>query len=196
MLTWTTTQILDSLHDSKNTDIWLAFDQRYRPVLVAFARQRGLSEEDAADVAQTTLAEFVSDYRAGKYDRSRGRLSSWIIGIASNRIADIGRMQKRRGSMRGQSGFVDVAADDAEKQWDESLRRVVLERALAMLRLKTRLDPRTIAAFELCSIRGVPAEAAAAECGMTAAEVYVAKNRVIQKLRTIVAELTQEYDEP
>jgi len=47
----------------------------------------------------------------------------------------------------------------------------------------------------LCAIRNAPAEAAAEECGMTVAEVYVAKNRAIKKLREIVAEFTQEYDE-
>ena len=35
----------------------------------------------------------------------------------------------------------------------------------------------------------------AAECGMSVAEVYVAKNRAIKKLREIVALLTQEFDD-
>jgi len=196
VVTKTTTQLLESLRNPSNEDLWREFDDRYRPVLFALARSQGLGEEDAAEVAQLTLAQFSNDYRAGRYDRGRGRLSSWIIGIARNRIADHGRQRRRQRLERGESALVDVA-DDASlaEAWESARRRVVFERALNVLRNDTRMGERTIKAFELCAIRNAPAEAAAEECGMTVAEVYVAKNRAIKKLREIVAEFTQEYDE-
>jgi len=195
VFTRTTTQILDSLRDEADDGLWQLFDDRYRPVIIAFARRQGLSEEDSADVAQTTLAQFTADFRAGRYDRTRGRLSSWIIGIARNRIADVGRARARRGVQRGESALIDISEEDAGAHWAEARQRIILDRAMQMLRSQTNLDERTIAAFDLCALRRVPPEAAAAQCGMTVAEVYVAKNRAIKKLREIVAQMTQEFDD-
>ncbi|TVQ77369.1 MAG: sigma-70 family RNA polymerase sigma factor [Phycisphaeraceae bacterium] len=196
MLTRTTTQILDSLRDPANADMWQLFDERYRPVIHAFALQRGLTDSDAAEVAQTTLAQFTADYGAGRYDRSRGRLSSWILGIASHRIADLGRNLQRRRRDRGESAFEELAsASSAEECWQAAMRKIILERALRALREETRLDERTVKAFELCSLRGVPAPAVAAECLMTLDEVYVAKNRAIKKLREIVQRYEHEFEE-
>lgn len=79
--------------------------------------------------------------------------------------------------------------------WEVARRRVIFERALHLLRTDTRMGERTIRAFELCAIRNIPPEAAAVDCQMTVGDVYVAKNRAIKKLREIVAQLTQEFDE-
>ncbi len=197
MFTRTTTQILESLRDASNGGLWRLFDERYRPVLTSFARKQGLSEDDAADVAQLALTQFAADYREGRYDRNRGRLSSWIIGIARNRVADLKRQHVRHRVDRGESALIDLSDDEAaHRDWEEARQKVILERAMHVLRSDTKLDERTILAFDLCALRNVPPAEAAADCGMTVAEVYVAKNRAIKKLREIVAQLTQEFDEP
>lgn len=197
LVTRTTTQLLASLRDPANAGPWQDFDARYRPILIGFARRQGLCEEEAGEVAQETLAQFASAYVAGKYDRERGRLSSWIIGIACHRIADVGRERRRHAGERGESVLVDLPnAQRAEKDWEEETQRVVMERALEELRSQTRLDERTIRAFELSALRSMPAEAVAAECQMSVPEVYVAKNRAIKKLREIVARLSEEFTEP
>lgn len=194
--TRTTTQLLESLRDTGNAELWRVFDGRYRPVVVAFALRRGLDHDEAADAAQATLAQFAADYTAGRYDRTRGRLSSWIIGIAQNRITDALRTKARRGTPRGESGIVNLAEPGAaDKDWDHAVQNTILERALVALRHGSRFDERTIKAFELCAVRQVPAEAVAQECGMSVSDVYVAKNRVIRKLRELVAQVTQEFDE-
>jgi len=196
MLTRTTTHILDQLRDPGNGAMWELFDGRFRPVIITFARKRGLGEEEAAEVAQAVLAQFTADYQAGRYDRTRGRLSSWIIGIASNRIADVGRARQRASIERGESAIVSMSGDKApDGDWQEAVKKVILDRAMHVLMNDTRLDARTTRAFELCAVRNVPASTVAEECQMTVAEVYVAKNRAIKKLREIVAELTEEFDD-
>lgn len=109
----TTTALLDSLKDPSNAPIWDEFDARYRPILHGFARKLGLSQEDAADVAQQAMTEFVRDYRAGLYHRGKGRLSSWLISIARNRAVDLQRAQGRRRGWRGESAFQHIATPDA-----------------------------------------------------------------------------------
>ena len=196
MLPRTTTQLLESLKEPANEGLWTQFDERYRPVLAAFARGQGLTEDEAAEVAQLTLAQFASDYKAGSYNRSRGRLSSWILGIARNRIVDQGRARQKQPGQLGETALCSLEDDKTVTHaWETARQRVIFERALEVLRSDTRMDDRTIKAFELCAIRSAPAETAAEECGMTVAEVYVAKNRAIKKLREIVAQFTREFDE-
>ncbi len=201
----TTTALLDSLKDVSNAPVWQEFDARYRPILHGFARTLGLQEEDAADVAQQALAEFVRDYRLGRYERGKGRLSSWLITIARHRAMDVHRSGGRRRDWRGQSAFEqvqgarppeamqDVAGDDA--RWETERRQAVLALALTKLREESRTNEATIRAFELTAIRGVPSDAAARECNMSVDEVYVAKNRVTKRLREIVAQLDDVYKE-
>ena len=94
--TRTTTHLLEGLFDPAADSVWQEFDRRYRPIIVGLARKMGLADEDAADVAQETLVRFIKAYRAGQYHREKGRLRSWIIGIAIYRIADARRARAAR----------------------------------------------------------------------------------------------------
>ncbi|QOJ01702.1 MAG: RNA polymerase sigma factor [Phycisphaeraceae bacterium] len=198
--TATTTLLLDSLKDPANQDVWTEFDARYRPVLVGFARHLGLGPDDAADVAQQTLLEFVAQYRAGRYERGRGRLSSWIISIARFRVLDVMRTRGRRHEARGATvlgGIEDesLSEERANQAWEENRRRAIISLALTNLRERAKIEEKHVRAFELVALRGVPPEEAAAECGMTVDQVYVAKNRVTKRLREFVDEMTRAYEE-
>lgn len=194
--TTTTTLLLDSLKDKNNQDVWREFDARYRSIIIGFSRNLGLNEEDAHEVAQQTLTEFVRDFTSGKYKRDRGRLRSWIIGIAQHRIADLCRNRAKRRPARGESAMVDISdATTITHSWELAQQRAIFERALNELRESSRMAKSTIQAFEMVAMRNVPPEAVAQECGISTAEVYVAKTRVTSKLREIVARLSEQYAE-
>ncbi|MCB9866703.1 MAG: RNA polymerase sigma factor [Phycisphaerales bacterium] len=183
----TTTELLEGLHDRGNRVVWEEFDRRYRPILHGFLRRMGLDDNDAADVAQETLTCFVQDYRARKYDRQQGRLRSWLIGIARYRLADLRRAAGRRRELLGDS-VIDSVPDDAESDvlWAEEQRRFIFEQAVGELRATTRFNERTIAAFERVVLRQEPVTTVGEELGLTAQEIYNAKNRVVERLREIV----------
>ncbi len=198
----TTTALLDALKDEGNSPVWVEFDARFRPILHGFARKLGLNAEDAADVAQQALTEFVRDYRSGMYQKGRGRLSSWLISIARNRAVDIQRGQGRRKEWRGESAL-DQVSGGSEMQdpaqltaiWDAEKKHAVLAAALTELRSISKMSESTIKAFELVAIRGVPTAAAAKECGISVDEVYVSKNRVTKQLREIVSRIAEAYED-
>jgi RNA polymerase sigma-70 factor (ECF subfamily) len=183
----TTTQLLDGLHESGNRAAWNEFDRRYRPVVVAFLRRAGLDEADVADVAQETLACFVQDFRQNKIDPERGRLCSWLIGIARCRLADLQRDVGRRRQFRDESAIVELC-DEAEVQgqWEAEVRRNIFQQAVGELRRTTRFNERTIEAFERVVLRQEPIDAVSAQLGLTPQEIYNAKNRVVEKLRGLV----------
>jgi RNA polymerase sigma-70 factor (ECF subfamily) len=196
MLTRTTTALLDDLTDATNEDAWRELDDRYRPVLVGFARRLGLSEVDAADAAQEALAEFVRAYRRGKYDRGRGRLRSWIIGIARHCILDEQRAQATRRERRGLSALGQVPGDDELAEiWDAECEREILRRALFRLHGETSIEPHTLEAFEQVAFQQRSAAEVATDLQMTLNDVYLAKHRCLKRLREFVDEITSAFDE-
>ena len=122
-LSKTTTAMLQALHDPHDVATWQEFDTRYRPVLIGFARNFGLDDADAADVAQDTLTRFLEQYRDGRYERERGRLGAWLVGIARYRILDLRRKHGRRCAlgvrMQQHHGHLIWRASDDDDDGDE-----------------------------------------------------------------------------
>lgn len=190
----TTTLLLEGLHDPGNQRAWQEFQERYVPIMLAFARRLGLSESDAADVTQDGLVRFLQEYRAGQYDRQRGRLRSWLISIVRFRVADRWRLAAKDRIVAGDTAIGQLPVDsELEALWDAEQRREILRRAFQSLRSESRLAEKTILAFERLVIDERPVADVAAELQMTANDVYVAKSRVYERLSAVVLELEAIY---
>jgi RNA polymerase sigma factor (sigma-70 family) len=193
MLPKTNTVLLAGLLEAGNDEVWRDFDGRYRPVLRAFASRLGLAPNDAEEVAQETLAQFVELYRAGKYDRERGRLRSWIFGIAQRRVADVRRARERRREKRGESALEPLTSEpELERLFEEEWQRALLAAAFAELRAG-RTDPQSIRALELLASGSRSADEVATELSMTPNAVYAAKHRAVVKLREILTRLDRDW---
>lgn len=194
--TATSTKLLEGLKDRDNERAWTEIDGRYRPVIIGFARSLGLAEDEAGDVAQQALAEFSRDYLAGKYERGKGRLGSWLMAIAHHRAIDALRARATRRDHRGESAFVErIGIERLTQTWTSAQRVAIRDEAIRRLREGSRMEEETLRAFELSAIRSMPAAEVALECGMSVDEVYAAKSRVTKRLREIVLEITGAYDQ-
>lgn len=189
----TTTKMLDALREPGNEPVWGQIDARYRPVIASLARRLGVGDSDAEEIAQQTLAEFVRSYREGHYDRTKGRLSSWILGIAHNTTL---KLLRGRHGAAGLTALAEVADEPTLRSiWTDERDRAILARAMILVRDASGMDDRTVMAFELVAFRGVPAPEAASQCGMSVEQVYVAKSRVTRRLRELVEQLTGAFEE-
>jgi RNA polymerase sigma factor (sigma-70 family) len=193
----TTTTLLEGLFDSDNEAAWAMFDARYRPIVVAFARKLGMTESDAGDVAQETILQFLKEYKAGKYDRQRGRLRSWLIGIARFRVAGVYRKKASKREYRGESAMVIIPEEDAalETLWDTERRTIILQAAFKEMQATTKADDRNTKAFEMLVFNQIPIETVCAELDMTAQQAYLAKSRSAKRLKAIIDRLELVYDE-
>lgn len=186
----TTTLLLSRLHDSTDAEAWRAFDGRFRGVVIAAAKKLGLSDADAEDAAQETLLQAVRDYQAGRYDRTKGRLSSWMVSIAHHRICD--QLRKRRRPAAGKPPLRaadEPAAHEVAAAIELALERRICEESWQRIRDAGQGEERTIRAFELTVLRGVPVAEAAEQCGMTVDQVYVSKHRVAKRLQAAADEI-------
>lgn len=192
----TTTALLDGLHDAANYKAWAEFDGRYRPLLLAFCLKVGLSDADAADVTQETIARFVVSYREGGYDRRRGRLRSWLIAIARGRIDDQRRKYARRRIQRGESAIVELPDDSRLTAiWEQERQRILLETAMREVRAHSRCDAHTLEAFDLICFHQLTPAMVAQRLSMSISDVYRAKSRVAAHIRRAVARLEDLEEE-
>jgi len=192
--TQTSTALLSALRDARRDDAWNAFDARYRPILEAMGRQLGLRDTDAVDAAQETLVVFLQAYARGEYDRSQGRLRSWLLGIARHRIAQA-RTKARRGGPNDPGAMEEVIDEQTMTDlWLTQRRAAILRAAIDELRATSEMTDRTISAFERL-VQGAAPAVVADELGMSRAEVYVIKNRVAQRLRDAIDRLERTYDD-
>lgn len=192
--TTTTTVLLDRLRDPEDGHVWSMFDERYRPLIEGVARRLGLSAEDAAEVGQATIVDFLTSYRGGRYDRGKGRLRTWILAIARHRIADVHRLRHRVGPTSGHKIAQEIADDASlEVMWAREEERLICDRALLEIRTHGRMDARTLAVYDMVAIAGVPAPDVARQFALPVDDVYRIKNRVTGALRRIVAELSSAY---
>ena len=185
----TSASLLEALRDPHNRTVWDQYVGRYRPLLVRYVRRLGLDGEQAEDVAQQTLLTFSTSYRAGRYEPGKGRLRSWLFGIARNELLQFRRRRRRDvqapESRGGDDLFEQVAArEDLEGLWDEEWRRSVLAACLEQVRRE--VQPQSYEAFELFALRGRPAEEVAARLGTTANAVFLAKRRILQRVRELL----------
>ncbi len=191
MLTRTTTRLLDDLRDPSNSGAWELFDARYRPILLAFGGRLGFGSEEAEEMAQRSLAEFVKSYGDGRYNRAEGRLSAWLIGIARH----VACAMRRRRSPALDPAFDLPDENELTRVWDRERELNILSQALDRLRTTTGTDDHTLRAFDLFALRGVPAAEVARQCGISVDAVYTIKNRLTTRLRALVGELTAAFDE-
>jgi RNA polymerase sigma-70 factor (ECF subfamily) len=191
----TTSAVLRRLADFDDEAAWSAFADRFRVPIERFARARGLGESDAEDVAQETLLEFARSYRDAGYDRGKGRLSSWLFGIAWRRVDRVRRKGERAVAEEpvvehATAFWADVEADPAATQdWELAWERARLERCLREVRRE--VQPSTFRVFEMLVLEQRSALDAVAELGLTRNAVYVAKHRVLGRLRDLIAEFDE-----
>lgn len=188
----TTTIMLDRLADAQDV-VWDDFAAHFRAPVLHFAMRLGLPEAAAEDVVQSTMLAFISAYREGRYSKNRGRLSSWLFGIAYREALQVKRKiarERQSPQFDGRTTFFAGQPDEerARTTWTETWERHVLDRCMAQV--SAEIEPSTYEAFELTALRGVPPEEVSSRLGLSRNAVFIAKHRVLKR----IGELRREYE--
>lgn len=164
---------------------WEQFVVLYTPLLTRWSRRLGLSDADTADFVQDVFVVLVQCLPRFRYDARRS-FRAWLKTILLNAW----RKQVRRAAAAPRTGGdpdhipdLDPTALVDEAEHNDFLVRRALELARA------GFEPTTWKACWEFVVAGRPAEAVAAELGLTVNAVYIAKSRVLRHLRTELAGL-------
>lgn len=191
----TSSTLLEDLKDPGKERVWHEFVERYRPILIGLGTRCGLQPPDAEDVAQITLTEFSTGYRSGKYDRDRGALRKWLIGIMRSRVIDMHRW-KQRGREQSAGDSLDTLPSPAglDELWDAEERRAIVARAMSLLAAETRTSDQNVEALRLLVCDQLSPTEAATRLGTSVDAIYRAKHRTLSRLRGIVRDLETAHE--
>ena len=186
--------LLLRIRQPADADAWRQFVELYAPLVYGFLRKQGLQDADAADVAQDVLRTVSQRIGELEYDRSRGSFRGWLFSIVNSRLMDFRRRNQR------ERALVSHAADDAGQrdaevtassgEWDLDYQRQVFHAAAE--RVRGDFGDSAWRAFWQAAVEGRPAREIAADLGMSPAAVYLAKARVMNRIREELETLTGE----
>lgn len=191
--------LLARIKDGQDVEAWREFVAIYGPVIYRFARHRGLQDADAADLMQEVMRSVARNAHRMNYDPAKGTFRGWLYTVTRNKIYNHLLSQRNRAQGTGDSGgwerlenLSSRKDDDLEAEWErEYQRRLSLK---AMERVKSEFQPTTWQAFWKTAVEGQPAAEAGRELSMSPGAVYVAKSRVLARLRDEVQAMLEQDD--
>jgi RNA polymerase sigma-70 factor (ECF subfamily) len=192
--------LLARIRDGGDADAWREFVQLYGPVVYRFARNRGLQDADAADLMQDVLRSVARNAPKMQYDPARGTFRGWLYTVTRNKIYNFLTAQRHRPRGTGDTDAHErldatpARGDDRgpDAEWEKEYQRRVSARA--MDRVRGEFQDTTWQAFWQTAVEGKPAAEVGAGLKMTPGAVYVAKSRVLARLREEVRALMDAED--
>ena len=170
----------------------------YGPVIYGFARKRGLQDADAADLMQEVLRSVSGAIQKLEYDRKQGTFRGWLFTITRNKVLNFHAARKIRPNAAGDSQTARALNDkpaptDDSQAWELEYQRRLAQ--IAMERIRSEFQDNTWRAFMLTAVEGVSAADAAAQVKLSPGAIYVAKSRVLARLKTEIEAMQRQEDE-
>jgi RNA polymerase sigma factor (sigma-70 family) len=189
------------LRDPQDQQAWTQFVSIYEPLVLRMLRQRGLQEADARDVSQQVILAVTQAVDEWQQDGGEASFRRWLFTIARNlALKFIQRGQTNKVGRRGVGGsdmmILLKSLPEPEHRtvvaFDDEYRNEIFD--LAAERAQSEFRESTWQAFWRTCVLGEPIAEVAASLKVTTGNVYVARSRVIARLRRIVEEYETERD--
>jgi len=172
---------------ARDQEAWERLLRLYAPLVELWAQRAGLQEADAADVRQEVF--LAVSHAIGQFhcDRPGDTFRGWLRTITRNKVIDFcsrrrdeaapGDLADREALARVSPAQVDESADQAVEQENQVLYRRALEL------MQQDFERSSWQAFWRTVIDGQTPQDVAHELQITVNAVYLAKSRVLARLR-------------
>ena len=169
------------------TNAWNDLLDLYRPLILAWLNRQGVPASDLEDLSQEVLLSLVKHLPGFEHSGRRGAFRSWLRTIVCSRTADYWREidsgTQASGGSAATAALQEIVDPESalNRHWDTEHDRYVFTCLLDMV--EEEFEPITLQAFRRLAIDGVSGEEAAQELGQSVAAVYMAKSRVLARIR-------------
>jgi len=188
----TRASLIVRLADAQNVQAWDEFARLYQPVVYRLALRRGFQHADAEELVQEVMLAVARAVDGWVPDRERGRFRDWLHRIARNLMINFLTRRKHQVWGTGRSDVQQMleaksGADSAITQMFEvEIRREAFRWAAKVVQKDVKET--TWQAFWLSTIDDLPATEVARQLGMSVGSVYIARSRVMARLRRAASE--------
>ena len=177
----TSASLLERLEVPGQKEAWDRLVDLYGPFLQECARRLGAQTQDAADLVQEVFVVLLAMMPTFKYEKGktfRGLLRT----IMRNKWLDMVRRKKTAVGAADDAGLDEAADHDAlESMWVHEHQQYLVRRGMEVIRAE--FEPKTWRSCWESVVVGRPTAEIAAELGITENAVYIAKHRVLRRLR-------------
>ena len=179
---------LERLRAGKQED-WDRFVMLFSPVVYHWVKRSGLQDSDVADICQEVFSAAYLGLGAFHKDAQRGSFRGWLYRVTQSKVRDYYRRKKKTEAAEGVAQEFDACYEDESNSEPDprQVTKILVERAIRMI--QDDFDPKTWAAFQAVTVNGRPPADVAVEVGMSVGSVYVAKSRILKRLREELAGL-------
>lgn len=186
----TRSSLLIRLKDADDIAAWEEFSQLYGQVIYRVALKAGFQAADAEDLVQEVFLSVSLSLNQWLLREDRGKFLAWLIRIARNEAID--RMRQRAKRFLGQGGSVAEQLltqlpdpSDYSDSLDLEYQRTLFR--WAAMRVKQEVTEQVWQAFWMTSIEAVPIHQAAETLKTSVGNIYVARSRVIARIKDHIA---------
>jgi RNA polymerase sigma-70 factor (ECF subfamily) len=175
---------------------WEQLVNRYYRLVYGWCRWAGLRPDDAADVCQEVFRSVASSLDNFRRDRDGDTFRGWLRRITQRRLCDHRQKRREQPQAEGGSDAQERLLEVAEELSSASSVRYVRSSRLAQVLevVRCEFEPQTWQAFWRATVDREPAADVAAALGLTANAVYLAKSRVLRRLREEMSQPNDERD--
>jgi RNA polymerase sigma-70 factor (ECF subfamily) len=175
---------------------WAQLVNLYGPLVYGWCRRAELQPADAADVGQEVFAAVARAIGGFRHDRPGATFRGWLYVITRNKLRDraaapgavgTGGSDAQRRLAEVHAGQPDEATEPGADPEEANGRKALCRRAIECIR--GEFEPRTWEAFWRVFVDGQAAADVASALGISANAVYLAKSRVLRRLRDEFAAL-------
>ena len=186
----TPVSLLDRLRLPDSQEPWRRFVDLYTPLLQYWARRFPLQPADQLDLVQEVLTALCTELP--RFERRPGkRFRGWLWMIMLNKYRERQRRLRARPVTTASSALVELEEPCIQDEIEETEYRQYLVNRIMQL-MQAEFEPTTWKACWAFVVQARSAKEVAEELGITTNAIYLAKARVLRRLREDLAGLLDD----
>ncbi len=185
--TETSASLLDRAARRQDDTAWQRLVELYGPLIHNWLRRQGVAQPDCDDLFQEVMLVVMRRLPDFRHNRKSGAFRNWLRKITVNCLRQRWRQERLLPRAPGGSDFLDFLAqwEDPDsgisRLWNREHDVYVMRRLLESL--QSQFHGPTWSAFGLLTLKQKSAAEVAEQLGISVNAVYIAKSRVLSRLR-------------
>lgn len=185
--------LIQRLQNAGDDAAWEEFTSIYRPIIVRIALRKQLPFDDAEDLAQQVLLLVLKNISKWKTDPARARFRTWLQTVVRNATMNALTRRPKDQASGGTSSLqkLNQCPDKADSLWfDLEWQRETLRWVAQQVR--GEFESTTWTAFWDTAIEQLSAQEVSERIGKSVGAVYIARSRVMQRIKQRIADLDED----